>query len=146
MSNTKPTPRDSRRPTAGEGPGRFAYEGLSRVIHERARLSIMTSLATHPRGLLFNDLRELCALTDGNLNRHLAVLEEHKLVEVWKNLQNRRPQTLCRITALGRERLVDYLGELERVLDDAVIAEKRWSAEAGPGSDSQPLNPKLRPA
>ena len=47
-------------------PGRFAYEGLERVIHEKARLSIMSSLATHPEGLLFNDLKDLCSLTDGN--------------------------------------------------------------------------------
>ena len=39
----------------GDGPGRFAYEGLDRVIHEKARLSIITSLATHPGGLIFNE-------------------------------------------------------------------------------------------
>ena len=49
--------------------GRFAYEGLDRVIHERARLSILTSLVTNPKGLTFNDLKQLCALTDGNLSR-----------------------------------------------------------------------------
>ena len=49
--------------------GRFAYEGLDRVIHERARLSIVTSLATNPKGLTFNDLKRLCTLTDGNLSR-----------------------------------------------------------------------------
>ena len=59
---------------------RFAYEGLDRVIHERARLSVLTSLITHGEGLMFNELKELCALTDGNLNRHLQVLEEAKLV------------------------------------------------------------------
>ena len=36
--------------------GRFAYEGLDRVIHERARLSVLTSLLTNPRGLTFGDL------------------------------------------------------------------------------------------
>ena len=53
--------------------------GLERVIHEKARLGIMTSLATHPKGLLFSDLKELCALTDGNLSRHLQVLHESGL-------------------------------------------------------------------
>lgn len=43
-------------------PGRFAYEGLDRIIHEKARLGIVTSLATHPHGLLFGDLKELCHL------------------------------------------------------------------------------------
>ena len=41
--------------------GRFAYDGLERVIHEKARLGILSSLATHGEGLLFNDLKELCA-------------------------------------------------------------------------------------
>ena len=62
------------------GDGRFAYEGLDRAIHEKARLGILTSLVAHPEGLLFNDLKELCSLTDGNLNRHLAVLEEERLI------------------------------------------------------------------
>ena len=52
--------------------GRFsADEGLDRVIHERARLSVLTSLITNPKGLTFGDLKQLCALTDGNLSRHL---------------------------------------------------------------------------
>ena len=58
--------------------GRFAYDGLDRAIHEKARLGILTSLVAHPNGLLFSDLKELCSLTDGNLNRHLAVLEEER--------------------------------------------------------------------
>ncbi|MES1213362.1 MAG: transcriptional regulator, partial [Singulisphaera sp.] len=49
--------------------GRFAYQGLERVLHEKARLGIMTSLVTRPEGLLFNDLKRLCDLTDGNLSR-----------------------------------------------------------------------------
>lgn len=101
-------------------PGRFAYEGLERVLHEKARLGIMTSLVTRPEGLLFGDLKRLCALTDGNLSRHLDVLREAGLVEVWKGFDNRRPQTLCRLSAEGRERLVAYLEELEQVIKDAM--------------------------
>jgi DNA-binding MarR family transcriptional regulator len=102
--------------------GRFAYEGLERVIHEKARLSIMTSLATHPAGLLFTDLKELCALTDGNLSRHLQVLNDSGLVEVWKGFQNNRPQTLCRLTDEGRRRFVEYISVLESVIADALPA------------------------
>ena len=83
-------------------PGRFAYDGLDRVLHEKARLGIMTSLVTRPEGLLFGELKRLCALTDGNLSRHLDVLHEAGLVEVWKGFENRRPQTLCRLSAEGR--------------------------------------------
>ena len=100
--------------------GRFAYDGLERLIHEKARLSIMSSLAAHPRGLLFNDLKELCALTDGNLSRHLDVLHESGLVEVWKGVERRRPQTLVRLTPDGRRRFIAYLEELERVVRDAL--------------------------
>lgn len=102
--------------------GRFAYEGLDRIIHEKARLSIMTSLATHPQGLLFGDLKELCALTDGNLSRHLHILSEGDLVEVWKGYKNNRPQTLCRLTKEGRRRLLEYIAVLEHVVSDALSA------------------------
>jgi DNA-binding MarR family transcriptional regulator len=71
---------------------------------------------------LFGDLKQLCALTDGNLNRHLQVLEEAKLISIAKGVQNNRPQTFCRITALGRRRYVDYLSVLEQVLLDAAAA------------------------
>ncbi len=101
-------------------PGRFSYEGLERVLHEKARLGIMTSLVTRPEGLLFSDLKRLCALTDGNLSRHLDVLREAGLVEVWKGFENRRPQTLCRLSAEGRQRFLAYLAELEQVIRDAM--------------------------
>jgi DNA-binding MarR family transcriptional regulator len=102
--------------------GRFAYEGLDRVIHERARLSVLTSLATHPKGLLFTDLKQLCALTDGNLSRHLDVLETEKMVIIIKGHDKNRPQTLCRITPSGRKRFLEYLSTLEQVVRDAAAA------------------------
>jgi len=102
--------------------GRFAYDGLERVIHEKARLGIVTSLATHPEGLLFNDLKELCSLTDGNLSRHLQMLHEAGVVEVWKGYQGSRPQTLVRLTREGRQRFVEYIAVLENVVTDALKA------------------------
>jgi predicted ArsR family transcriptional regulator len=99
--------------------GRFAYEGLDRVIHERARLSVLTSLITNPRGLTFGDLKQLCSLTDGNLSRHLQVLEKAEIVEIAKGHDRNRPQTICRITASGRKRFLEYLETLEQVVRDA---------------------------
>lgn len=101
------------------GEGRFAYEGLDRVIHERARLSILTSLVTNPKGLTFNDLKRLCALTDGNLSRHLNVLQNGRVVEILKRHDHNRPQTICRITQSGRKRYLEYLSTLEQVIRDA---------------------------
>jgi DNA-binding MarR family transcriptional regulator len=108
---------NKRKSTPASGP-RFAYDGLDRVIHERARLSLLTSLITHPKGLSFSELKGYCALTDGNLNRHLQVLEETRLVTVAKRHDNNRPQTLCKITSLGRRRYLEYLEVLEQVILD----------------------------
>jgi DNA-binding MarR family transcriptional regulator len=120
MANPKPKPTDST--------GRYAYDGLERVIHEKARLGIVTSLASHPEGLLFNDLKELCSLTDGNLSRHLQILHEAGFVEVWKGYQGSRPQTLVRLSADGRKRFVEYIAVLESVVTDALKAPRQAPA------------------
>jgi DNA-binding MarR family transcriptional regulator len=111
-----------------EGGGRFAYEGLDRVIHERARLSVLTCLITNPKGLILNDKKQLCSLTDGNLSRHLRVLEMERMVQIVKGHDRNRPQTICRITLAGRKRYLDYLSTLEQVVKDAVQGTKAESA------------------
>jgi DNA-binding transcriptional ArsR family regulator len=110
--------------------GRFAYEGLERAIHEKARLGILASLMTRREGILFTELKELCSLTDGNLNRHLKVLQDARLVEVWKGNQKGKPQTLCRLTPQGRERFLEYVAVLEQVVSDAAAAAKSPSKQA----------------
>jgi DNA-binding MarR family transcriptional regulator len=109
----------AKKTTTAEDTGRFAYGGLERVIHERARLSILASLASHDGGLLFTELKSLCRLTDGNLSRQLTTLAEAKLVETWKGTRNNRPQTLVKLTATGRKRFAEYIAELEAVVSDA---------------------------
>lgn len=126
--------------------GRYAYEGLDRTIHEKARLGILTSLAANPGGLLFGDLKDLCSLTDGNLSRHLQTLQEAGLVEVWKRFQLKRPQTLCRLTDLGRERLLTYITELERVVADAAEAARRQAkTKSAAHSSPRATLPRLLP-
>jgi DNA-binding MarR family transcriptional regulator len=101
--------------------GRFSYEGLDRIMHEKARLGILASLAANAAGLLFNDLKALCHLTDGNLNRHLAVLSDAGLVQTWKGSTGSRPQTMYRLTSSGRHRFAEYIGVLEKVVADAQV-------------------------
>jgi len=108
--------------------GRFAYEGLDRTMHEKARLGLLTALSARPQGALFAELKQLCSLTDGNLSRHLQTLEEAGLVEVWKGFRDRRPQTLVRLSRKGRARFLAYLEELERVVRDAARADKARSS------------------
>ena len=106
----------------------FSYEGLDRIMHEKARLGLLTSLMAHPRGLAFADLKQLCGLTDGNLSRHLQVLQEAGLVEVIKGYEGNRPHTTCRLTRAGRRRFLDYLAVLERLVRDAAKAAGKESA------------------
>jgi DNA-binding HxlR family transcriptional regulator len=121
-------PRESKSPRRDSG--RFAYEGLERAIHEKARLGILTSLLTRRDGLLFTELKELCSLTDGNLNRHLKVLQEEGLVDVWKGSQKGKPQTLCRVTPEGRRRFLEYVAVLEQVVSDAAAASQTATSKS----------------
>ncbi len=115
---------DEKRREDGEGrpDGRFAYDGLERVFHEKARLGIMASLMAAPEGRVFSELKKLCRLTDGNLSRHIQVLSDAGFVEVAKGYHRKKPQTSYRLTAEGRERFQAYLGELERVVKDMARA------------------------
>ena len=114
----------------GDKHGAFAYEGLDRIIHERARLAILSSLASNEAGLTFNDLKDLCALTDGNLSRQLQVLKEANLLEIEKGTSGNRPQTICRLTRTGRKRFLEYLAELERLIANAAEARAHRPCEA----------------
>lgn len=102
-----------------ENEGRFAYSGIERVMHEKARLGIMTSLFMNAKGHSFNDLKKLCSLTDGNLSRHLKILKEAGLVEIEKSFIDNKPHTACRLTESGRKRFMAYMNELENVIKDA---------------------------
>ena len=113
--------------------GRYSYEGLDRVLHEKARLGILTALVARTVATAFTELARLCALTDGNLSRHLDVLTEAGLVEVHKGYEGRRPLTTCKITALGKKRFREYLAQLEKVLRDAAAEEPVRSRKTRPG-------------
>ena len=113
--------------------GRYSYEGLDRVLHEKARLGILTALVARTVATAFTELARLCALTDGNLSRHLDVLTEAGLVEVHKGYEGRRPLTTCKITALGKKRFREYLAQLEKVLRDAAAEEPVRGRKTRPG-------------
>jgi predicted ArsR family transcriptional regulator len=97
----------------------FAFEGLDRVMHEKARLGLLSSLIAHPKGLTFSALKQLCGLSDGNLSQHLQILQEAKLVGIDKTFEGNRPQTLCYLTRDGRRRFLEYLALLEQLVREA---------------------------
>jgi predicted ArsR family transcriptional regulator len=113
----------------GEAP--FAYSGLERIFHERGRLAVCTCLVANPGGMRFTELQDACALTDGNLNRHLHALAEVGVVEMERVTGRGRPATTVRITVDGRRRFLAYIDELESVVRD--VHER--SAGASPVAD-----------
>jgi predicted ArsR family transcriptional regulator len=108
---------DKNRQSSPKAP--FAFEGLDRVMHEKARLGVLSSLVAHPKGLTFSALKQLCGLSDGNLSQHLQILQDAKFVEIEKTFEGNRPQTLCYLTRDGRRRFLNYLALLEQLVRDA---------------------------
>ena len=89
---------------------------LDRVFHERGRLAICSTLIAHAGGVSFTQLQEACALTDGNLNRHLHALAEEGIVSTEKRTGQGRPQTIVRVTSAGRDRFLSYIDALEKIV------------------------------
>jgi predicted ArsR family transcriptional regulator len=108
----------------------FAYEGLERIFHERGRLAVCTCLIANPDGLSFTALQDACALTDGNLNRHLHALAETGVVQLERVRGNGRPTTMVRITEPGKARFLAYIDELEAVVRAVNASEERDPASA----------------
>jgi len=92
---------------------------LNRVFHEKARLGIMTAMVGSADGMNFIDLKQVCDLTDGNLNRHLKVLVDTGILSVKKSGQGRNTNSLYRITPRGRRAFEKYLSALETILNAA---------------------------
>ena len=88
---------------------------LDPVIHGKLRLALMSLLAGVEEAE-FLWLRERTGATDGNLGAQMTKLEESGYVEVEKRFAGRKPQTVYRMTAKGREALAGYVAALKRLL------------------------------
>ena len=111
--------------------------GLDELVHQRARLGILAVL-TEAKEADFAHLRRTLELTDGNLSRHLQVLEDAGLVKVRKGYVGRRPRTWASVTRAGRAAFADEISALRRLIEhlDEAAAQPREQAagEAGAGS------------
>ena len=88
---------------------------LDRLIHERARLAIVSALAVN-ESLTFNDLKGLLKTTDGNLSVHARKLEEAEYIACLKSFDGRIPKTEYRLTKAGRRALEAYLNHMEAII------------------------------
>ena len=88
---------------------------FDRLVYERVRLGIMSALAVREE-LTFNELKSLFDVSDGNLSAHARKLEEAKYLTCTKSFEQRRPKTIYRLTALGKNALNRYLDHIEAVI------------------------------
>ncbi len=98
------------------------YAGLKRTFHEPSRLAIVSALCKTGDGLTFNELKDECELTFGNLSSHLKTLQEAGVIHIQKSFVDNKPCTTISLTEPGREQFVDYLKALEGVLTRAAEA------------------------
>jgi DNA-binding MarR family transcriptional regulator len=91
-------------------------QDLEDVVHQRNRLGILTVIREGTRAE-FGFLKETLQLTDGNLSRHLQVLEDAGYVKIEKGFLGKRPRTWVRITRPGRKALANELRRLRELLE-----------------------------
>lgn len=85
---------------------------FNKAFESKARLNIMSVLMVNDV-TSFNDLKDLLALTDGNLATHLRALEESGYIAVEKQFVGRKPKTTYCATEAGRTAFTDHLNVLE---------------------------------
>jgi DNA-binding MarR family transcriptional regulator len=98
-------------------------------VHQRTRLGVLAVLAEAGQAD-FPYLRAILGLTDGNLGRHLQILEDAGLIRISKGYHRRRPRTWATITTTGRRALDDELASMRALMERL---------------DSAPASPQPRP-
>lgn len=82
----------------------------------------MSALSCAAGGLAFSELKQECALTDGNLSRHLKTLEEARAIRIEKTFVGVKPRTTVFLSDDGREQFLEYLKALQQVLQKATAS------------------------
>jgi DNA-binding MarR family transcriptional regulator len=88
---------------------------LDKLIHERTRLALVSTLAAHPK-LTFNDLKSLLSISDGNLSAHARKLEDAGYIVCSKSFEGRLPRTDYSLTEAGRAALDKYIKHMEALI------------------------------
>ena len=102
-------------PAPGGSQGHPA-DDIDEIVHQRHRLGVMVVLA-EARRADFSYLKSVLELTDGNLGRHLKVLEEAGLVKIDKVFEEGRPRTWVTLTRAGRSALANELDSMQRLIE-----------------------------
>ncbi len=91
--------------------------GLNKIIHERARLLILTYLASNEKKeTSFNELQQSLSFSSGNLSVQLRKLEQAAYVDIQKTFKDNKPYTTVSITLQGSDALKKYVAEMEDII------------------------------
>lgn len=91
------------------------FDQLDKILEHSVRLRIMVVLAANP-SYDYNGLKELLAVTDGNLATHLKMLEREKYILVTKSFVDRKPNTRYKISDRGRSALKRHMEAMAEVV------------------------------
>lgn len=92
------------------------YKDLDPLLHSQLRLAIM-SLLMSVEEAEFSFLKEKTAATPGNLSIQISKLKDAGYIDVTKKFRNNYPQTLCKITTLGKQKFAEYVKALNDYLN-----------------------------
>jgi len=90
-------------------------DDLDPVIHERARLAIVSALAVAPE-MSFSEIKQTLGLSDGNLSAHATSLQRAGYIEIAKTFKGRRPHTSLRLTRAGQKAFRSYVETLRKII------------------------------
>ena len=88
---------------------------LNKIFDSRIRLGIMSSLLVNEK-MNFNELKELIAVTDGNLASHLKTLEDSGYIKVQKGFIGRKTNTSYSVTKAGEKAFKQHVDALEKMI------------------------------
>jgi DNA-binding MarR family transcriptional regulator len=100
---------------------------LDETIHQPVRFSIVAMLY-HAERADFGFLRRHVDVTESNLSRHLAALEEAGYVLMDKVFERKRARTWLSLTAAGRAAFEGHIDALNRIVGRRVAASAQRSS------------------
>lgn len=89
---------------------------IDKIIHEPARLQIMTQLYVVDEADFIYIMHQT-GLTWGNLSSHMTKLEDAGYIEVRKEFQEKKPHTILNMTQSGRVAFERYRKTLDKVFE-----------------------------
>jgi DNA-binding MarR family transcriptional regulator len=130
---------------AAQAAGSHPALGFDDVVHQRTRLGILAVLAEATEAD-FTYVRKVLDLTDGNLGRHLEILEGAGLITVSKGYHGRRPRTRAAITAEGRRALRRELASMQALVQRLDSAVNPHETEPGRPADADADRARSQPS